>query len=63
MTTRPEDDDLLKKLMSVRWPLAPDTDPPKMVPDDDAIYQDGGFLWHFVIDLNPHIKKKEKGPR
>jgi hypothetical protein len=36
------------------------------LPDDDAIYQDGGFLWRFIMgkNLNPHIKpKKEKGPR
>ena len=36
------------------------------LPDDDAIYQDGGFLWRFIMgtNLNPNIKpKKEKGPR
>jgi hypothetical protein len=34
------------------------------LPDDDAIYQDGGFLWRFVMGTypNPHIEpKKEKG--
>ena len=33
------------------------------LPDDDAIYQDGGFLWPFIMGkgLSPNIKpKKEK---
>jgi hypothetical protein len=35
------------------------------LPDDDAIYQDGGFLWRFIMgeNLNPNIsRRKRKGP-
>jgi hypothetical protein len=59
-----------------KQPPKPQPKPPKpkpvketyrgFLPDDDAIYQDGGFLWCFIMGtyLNPHIKpKKKKGPR